>query len=48
MSDGSCGLHVLSADGTAVAFTCSSTDLVPGDFNRFGGPMPDAFAANVP
>ncbi|HEX6862459.1 MAG TPA: hypothetical protein VF414_06575, partial [Thermoanaerobaculia bacterium] len=44
MSDGLCALHVLSADGKDVAFTCSSTDLVPGDFNRFAGPMPDAFA----
>ena len=48
MSDGQCGLHVLSANGTVTAFSCSSTDLVPNDFNRFVGPMPDAFAAVIP
>ena len=48
MSDVSCGAHVLSANGTVTAFSCSSTDLVPNDFNRFVGPQSDAFAAVVP
>jgi Tol biopolymer transport system component len=48
MSDGQCGLHVLSANGTVTAFSCSSTDLVPNDFNRFVGPQSDAFAAVTP
>lgn len=48
MSDISCGAHVLNTNGTVTAFSCSSTDLVPGDFNRFIGPLSDAFAAVIP
>lgn len=48
MSDVSCGLHVLNNTGTVTAFSCSSTDLVPNDFNRFIGPLSDAFAAVIP
>ncbi|HSF42831.1 MAG TPA: hypothetical protein VLT87_23700 [Thermoanaerobaculia bacterium] len=48
MSDVSCGPHVLNTNGTVSAFSCSSTDLVPNDFNRFVGPQSDAFAAVIP
>ena len=47
-SDGTCGPAFLSTAGTAAAFSCTSTDLVPGDFNRSLGPLSDAFAAVIP